>query len=68
MLLAKHIERAFELLDIIHGDAYEPLTVQAKGGYSYCIIFLLISIDMIMCFYRSTSLNYLRNLENSKLE
>lgn len=38
-LLAKHIERAFELLDIIHGDACEPLTVQAKGGYSYFITF-----------------------------
>ena len=32
-------ERAIELLGIIHSDVCGPLTVEAKGGYSYFITF-----------------------------
>ena len=32
-------ERATELLGLVHIDVYGPFDVQARGGYSYFIIF-----------------------------
>ena len=33
-------ERATELLSLIHTDVYRPMTVSAKGGYRYFIMFI----------------------------
>ena len=34
-----HSERATDLLGIIHSDVCGPMSIQARGGYSYFITF-----------------------------
>ena len=33
-------EHAYGLLDLIHSDVYGPLSINARGGFVYFIIFI----------------------------
>ena len=36
----KHGERASDILDLVHTDVCGPMSTQARGGYSYFIMFI----------------------------
>ena len=36
---SRTMERATDLLEIIHTDVYDPMSVDARGGYRYFLTF-----------------------------
>ena len=38
-LFSGHGERTSELLGLVHTDVCDPMTIEARGGYSYFITF-----------------------------
>ena len=44
-----HKERTSELLGLIHTDVCGPITIEARGGYSYFIIFTDDYLNLDIC-------------------
>ena len=55
--------RATELLELVHSDVCDPLSIQARGGYEYFVTFTDVTQDMVLSICSNTNprpLTYLR--------
>ena len=40
---------AQDLLELVHSDICGPMSIQARGGYKYLLLSLIITLDLVMC-------------------
>ena len=59
------MERATDLLEIIHTDVCSPMSVEARGGYRY---FLTFTDDLSRYGYINISLKHLKSSKNFRVK